>query len=53
MVMGIVAGTAAGNALGGVLVESASFERAVVVAGAIAVAGALLAVVRRGTLPVR
>jgi MFS family permease len=53
MVMGIVAGTAVGNALGGSLVESGSFELAVLVAGAVAVTGAALAVVRRRTLAVR
>jgi MFS family permease len=52
MVMGIVAGTAVGNAVGGSLVESASFEVAVLVAGGTAVAGAALAVVRRRTLAV-
>jgi predicted MFS family arabinose efflux permease len=50
MVMGIVAGTAIGNALGGTLVDSASFTTAVLVAGAIAVAGAALALARRRTL---
>lgn len=50
MVMGIVAGTAAGNALGGVLVEAASYDTAVLVAGAFATAGAALAVAGRRTL---
>jgi MFS family permease len=50
MVMGIVAGTAAGNALGGTLVESASYQTAVLVAGALAVAGSLVVVARRRTL---
>ncbi len=50
MVMGIVAGTAIGNALGGALVESASFEVAVLAAGGIAVAGAAFALARRRTL---
>ena len=43
MVMGIVAGTAVGNALGGALVEGAAFEAAVLSAGGIAAAGALVA----------
>jgi predicted MFS family arabinose efflux permease len=50
MVMGIVAGTAIGNALGGALVESASFEVAVLAAGGIAVAGAAFALARRRSL---
>ena len=50
MVMGIVAGTAVGNALGGSLVESASYDAAVLVAGGTAVAGAALALARRRTL---
>ena len=50
MVMGIVAGTAAGNAVGGTIVESASYETAVLAAGAIAAAGAALALARRRTL---
>jgi MFS family permease len=50
MVMGIVAGTALGNAAGGALVESASYDTAVVVAGAIAVAGSCLVLARRRTL---
>ena len=50
MVMGIVAGTAVGNALGGALVESSSYEAAVLVAGATAVAGSALALARRRTL---
>ncbi|MDA0179360.1 MFS transporter [Solirubrobacter phytolaccae] len=53
MVMGIVAGTAIGNALGGSLIESGSFEVSVLVAGAVAVTGAALAFVRRGTLRVQ
>ena len=52
MVMGIVAGTAIGNALGGTLVESASYDASVLVAGGIAVTGAALAFVRRGSLRV-
>jgi MFS family permease len=43
MIMGLVAGTAVGNALGGQLVDGASFDAAVLVAGAIAGAGALVA----------
>jgi MFS family permease len=50
MVMGVVAGTAAGNALGGTLVESASYETAVLVGSALAVAGAVVVVARRRTL---
>jgi MFS family permease len=49
MVMGIVAGTAAGNALGGGLADS-SYADAVLTAGAIATAGAALALARRRTL---
>lgn len=51
MVMGIVAGTAIGNALGGTLVE-ASFDASVLTAGGIAVVGAAFAYVRRRTLRV-
>jgi MFS family permease len=43
MVMGIVAGTAGGNALGGTVVEGATFEAAVLAAGGVAAAGALVA----------
>jgi MFS family permease len=50
MVMGIVAGTALGNALGGALVESSSYATSVLVAGAIAAGGSLLALTRRRTL---
>jgi hypothetical protein len=50
MVMGIVAGTALGNALGGSLVQTASFDAAVLAAGAIAAGGAGLAAARRRTL---
>ena len=39
MVMGIVAGTAVGNALGGAIVEGAAFEAAVVSAGGVAAGG--------------
>ena len=55
MVMGIVAGTAAGNALGGAIVEGWSHEAGALAAGAIAVAGAAVASARRRTLmrPVR
>jgi MFS family permease len=55
MVMGIVAGTALGNALGGAIVEGWSYEAGALVAGAIAVVGAAVAVARRRTLtpPVR
>jgi MFS family permease len=50
MVMAIVLGTAAGNAAGGAIVESASYEAAVLWAGVAAVAGAALTLVRRRTL---
>ena len=50
MVMGIVAGTALGNALGGAIVEDWSYEAGALVAGAIAMLGAAVAVARRGTL---
>ena len=50
MVMGIVAGTALGNALGGAIVEGWSYEAGALVAGAIAVLGAAVAVARRRTL---
>ena len=43
MVMGIVAGTAIGNALGGQLVDGPGFEAAVLAAGALAGTGALVA----------
>jgi MFS family permease len=50
MVMAIVAGTASGNALGGALVEGASYDTAVLTAGAIAALGALTALAARRTL---
>jgi MFS family permease len=50
MVMAIVAGSAAGNALGGALVDSASYEAAVLAAGALAALGALCAALRQRTL---
>jgi predicted MFS family arabinose efflux permease len=50
MVMAIVAGTAAGNALGGDLVDAASYATATLVAGAIVAFSAAIAVARRGTL---
>ena len=43
MVMGLVAGTAAGNALGGQLVDGPGFEAAVLTAGGVAACGALIA----------
>jgi hypothetical protein len=43
MVMGIVAGTALGNGLGGAIVDGAAFEAAVLSAGGIAAGGALVA----------
>jgi dipeptide/tripeptide permease len=50
MVMAIVVGTAVGNAIGGSIVESASHETAVLLAGAAAAAGAALTLARRRTL---
>jgi MFS family permease len=50
MVTGIVAGVAIGAALGGSIVESASYDAAVLAAGAIAAGGAGFVVVRRRTL---
>jgi MFS family permease len=50
MVMGIVAGTALGNALGGAIVEGWSYEAGALCAGAIALVGAALALARRRTL---
>ena len=50
MVMGIVAGTALGNALGGTIVEGWSYEVGALCAGAIALLGSGLAVARRRTL---
>ena len=43
MVMGIVAGTAIGNGVGGAIVEDAAFEAAVLSAGGVAAFGALVA----------
>jgi predicted MFS family arabinose efflux permease len=43
MVMGIVAGNALGNALGGQLVDGPGFEATVLTAGGVAAGGALLA----------
>jgi predicted MFS family arabinose efflux permease len=50
MVMGIVAGTALGNAVGGALVESSSYATSVLIAGAVAASGSLVALARRRTL---
>ena len=50
MVMAIVAGSAVGNAVGGAVVEGWSYEAAALVAGAVAVLGAVGAWVRRRTL---
>ena len=50
MVMGIVAGTALGNALGGAIVEDWSYEAGALCAGAIAALGAAIALARRRTL---
>jgi hypothetical protein len=48
--MGIVAGSAAGNALGGALVDGASYEAATLTAGALAASGGALAWLRRHAL---
>jgi MFS family permease len=50
MVRGIVAGTALGNAVGGAIVEDASYEAGALAAGAIAALGAALALARGRTL---
>jgi len=50
MVMGIVAGTAIGNTLGGEIVDGASIEAAAFSAAAICAAGAAWALLRRRTL---
>ena len=50
MVMAIVAGTAVGNAIGGAVVESASYDAAVLAATGIAVLGSFVALLRRRTL---
>jgi MFS family permease len=50
MVMGIVAGTAVGNAAGGAIVEGASYEAGALCAAAVALLGAAAAVARRRTL---
>jgi hypothetical protein len=52
MVMAIVIGTAVGNAVGGSIVESASYETAVLLAGVAAAAGAAFTMARRRTLVV-
>jgi len=50
LVMGIVAGSAVGNALGGALVDERSYEFATLAAGALAALGGLLALARRASL---
>ena len=50
LVMGIVAGSAAGNAVGGALVDGFSYELATLTAGALAASGGFLAYVRRARL---
>jgi predicted MFS family arabinose efflux permease len=50
MVTGIVAGNAFGNALGGAIVDGASYEAGALTAGAIMALGAAVAVARRRTL---
>jgi MFS family permease len=52
MIMGLVTGTAAGNALGGAIVDAASYRAAVLAAGGAAVLGAAYALARRRTLAV-
>jgi MFS family permease len=49
-VMAIVAGTALGNALGGALVEAASYDTAVLTAALVAAGGAAVALLRRRSL---
>jgi predicted MFS family arabinose efflux permease len=49
-VMGVVAGIALGNAVGGTIVDGASYPVAVLCAGAAAALGALAAALRHGTL---
>jgi MFS family permease len=53
LVMGIVAGTAAGNAIGGALVDTASYRTAALAAAGIAALGAAVAFARRRTLSPR
>lgn len=50
MVMAIVAGTAAGNALGGAIVDSASYEAGALAAAGIAALGSAVALAGRRTL---
>lgn len=50
MVMAIVAGTAAGNALGGAIVDGASYEAGALAAAGIALLGSVAAVAGRRTL---
>ena len=52
-VMAVVSGIALGNAAGGLIVDAASYEVAVVCSGAAAVCGAAAALLRRGTLMAR
>jgi MFS family permease len=53
MIMGIVAGNASGNALGGAMVDGPGYEAAVLAAAAIAACGAALTYGRRSTLGTR
>jgi MFS family permease len=53
LVMAIVVGTAIGNAVGGSIVDGASFDAAVLWAGVAALAGAAVALLRRRTLSAR
>jgi MFS family permease len=50
LVMGIVSGAAAGNALGGAIVDAASYRTAALAAGAAAALGAAVAVAGRRTI---
>jgi predicted MFS family arabinose efflux permease len=50
MVMGVVTGIAIGQALGGAVVETASYDASVLLAGAVAAGGALLAAARSRSL---
>jgi MFS family permease len=52
-VMAVVSGIALGNAAGGLIVDGASYEVAVICSGGAAVAGAVAALLRRGSLTAR
>jgi predicted MFS family arabinose efflux permease len=53
MIMGIVAGSAAGNALAGAIVDAASYEAAVLSAAGLAALGAAITAARRRSLLTR